>query len=62
MPVCHDTIVMWAAMDLQHETSVHATMEDSEGFPAEFPAAWASDWGEDAYGLWMSLCYRGVRQ
>jgi formylglycine-generating enzyme len=49
-------------MDLQHEASVHTTMEHSEGFPAEFPAAWASDWGEDAYGLWMSFCYRGIRQ
>ncbi len=30
--------------------------------PADFPAPWASDWGEDEYGLWMSLSYRGVRQ
>ncbi len=31
--------------------------------PNEFPAAWASDWGEDVHhGLWMSLQYRGVRQ
>jgi formylglycine-generating enzyme required for sulfatase activity len=31
--------------------------------PHEFPAPWASDWGEDMhYGLWMSVQYRGVRQ
>ena len=49
-------------MDLQPAVSVHAIMEGSERFPPEFPAAWASDWGEDAYGLWMSFCYHGVRQ
>jgi formylglycine-generating enzyme required for sulfatase activity len=31
-------------------------------FPEEFPAAWASDWGEDEYGLWMAFTYKGVRQ
>jgi len=30
--------------------------------PEHFPAPWASDWGEDPYGLWQSLTYRGVRQ
>ncbi len=30
--------------------------------PERFPAPWASDWGEDPYGLWQSLTYRGVRQ
>ena len=34
----------------------------TEFFPAEFPAFWASDWGEDTYGLWMAFRYRGVRQ
>src|SRR5918992_5697357 len=31
-------------------------------FPNPFPAAWASDWGEDEFGLWMALTYKGVRQ
>ena len=30
--------------------------------PTDFPAPWASDWGEDRYGLWMSFCYHGIRQ
>jgi len=30
--------------------------------PPEFPAIWASDWGEDRYGLWMSFVVRGVCQ
>jgi sulfatase modifying factor 1 len=36
--------------------------ENSEFLPAEFPAPWACDWGEDRYGLWMAFRYRGVRQ
>ena len=31
-------------------------------YPAEFPEPWASDWGEDEYGLWMGFTYKGVRQ
>ena len=31
-------------------------------FPTEFPEAWASEWGEDAYGLWMAFTYKGVKQ
>ncbi|MCB1937317.1 MAG: formylglycine-generating enzyme family protein [Nitrosomonas sp.] len=31
-------------------------------FPDEFPEAWASDWGEDEYGLWMAFTYKGVKQ
>ncbi|MCB1986736.1 MAG: formylglycine-generating enzyme family protein [Burkholderiales bacterium] len=30
--------------------------------PEEFPESWASDWGEDEYGLWMAFTYKGVRQ
>jgi formylglycine-generating enzyme required for sulfatase activity len=30
-------------------------------FPAAFPESWASDWGEDEYGLWMGFTYKGVR-
>jgi len=31
-------------------------------FPEEFPENWASDWGEDEFGLWMAFSYKGVRQ
>jgi formylglycine-generating enzyme required for sulfatase activity len=31
-------------------------------YPDEFPEAWASDWGEDEYGLWMGFTYKGVKQ
>lgn len=31
-------------------------------FPEEFPESWASDWGEDEYGLFMGFTYKGVRQ
>ena len=30
--------------------------------PDAFPAAWASEWGQDGYGLYMDLDYQGVRQ
>lgn len=30
--------------------------------PEEFPESWASDWGEDEYGLWMAFTYKGVKQ
>ncbi|MBK8815879.1 MAG: formylglycine-generating enzyme family protein [Methylococcaceae bacterium] len=31
-------------------------------YPNEFPESWASDWGEDEYGLWMGFTYKGVKQ
>ena len=31
-------------------------------FPEEFPENWASDWGEDEFGLWMAFTYKDVRQ
>ncbi|MBK8815870.1 MAG: formylglycine-generating enzyme family protein [Methylococcaceae bacterium] len=31
-------------------------------YPEEFPEPWASDWGEDEYGLWMGFTYKGVKQ
>ena len=37
-------------------TRIHTT------FPAEFPEPWASDWGEDDYGIFMGFTYKGVRQ
>ncbi len=36
--------------------------DNSESLPADFPAPWACDWGEDRYGLWMAFRYRGIRQ
>ena len=30
-------------------------------YPDNFPASWASGWGEDEYGLWMAFNYKGVR-
>ncbi len=30
-------------------------------FPDNFPASWASGWGDDEYGLWMSFNYKGIR-
>lgn len=29
--------------------------------PPVFPATWASEWGEDQYGLWMAFSYQGNR-
>jgi formylglycine-generating enzyme len=31
-------------------------------FPEQFPAEWASAWGEDEYGLWMALEIGAARQ
>ncbi len=30
--------------------------------PPVFPCPWASEWGEDCYGLWQTLVCEGVRQ
>lgn len=30
--------------------------------PALFPPPWASSWGEDACGLWLTISLRGIRQ
>ena len=30
--------------------------------PDKFPESWASDWGEDEFGLWMAFTYKGVKQ
>ncbi|MCX7099818.1 MAG: formylglycine-generating enzyme family protein [Methylococcales bacterium] len=29
--------------------------------PPQFPYPWASEWGEDAYGLWQAFTYQGIR-
>ena len=31
-------------------------------FPPAFPATWASEWGEDRFGLFMVLDVNGIRQ
>ena len=31
-------------------------------FPACFPEPWASEWGEDRFGLWMTLIYQNAKQ
>jgi Uncharacterized conserved protein len=38
------------------------TMRTHKIFPTEFPELWASDWGEDEFGLFMGFTYNGVRQ
>ena len=30
--------------------------------PVHFPPDWASDWGQDEFGIWVGLTYAGVRQ
>ncbi|MCI0734632.1 MAG: hypothetical protein L0Y38_12585, partial [Methylococcaceae bacterium] len=30
--------------------------------PKPFPEDWAGEWGQDRYGLWMGLVFKGVRQ
>lgn len=29
--------------------------------PPQFPYPWASEWGEDPYGLWQAFTYQGIR-
>lgn len=33
----------------------------SKPAPDQFPLPWASDWGEDQYGLWMAFTFRKIR-
>ena len=35
---------------------------DNSIFPPAFPAPWASEWGQDRFGLYMDLNYQGVCQ
>ncbi len=37
-------------------------LEHTPSSPPEFPEPWASDWGEDDYGIFMGFTYKGVRQ
>ncbi|WP_198009403.1 formylglycine-generating enzyme family protein [Nitrosomonas sp. Is79A3] len=38
------------------------TKMDSTLLPPAFPAPWASEWGQDRFGLYMDLNYQGIRQ
>ncbi|MGR9108909.1 MAG: formylglycine-generating enzyme family protein [Gammaproteobacteria bacterium] len=38
------------------------TRQKSSPLPKPFPEDWASEWGEDRYGLWMTLLYKSVPQ
>jgi hypothetical protein len=38
------------------------TMYRNSLSPPVFPVTWASDWGEDQFGLWMAFTLKGVRQ
>ena len=29
--------------------------------PPTFPHAWASEWGQDQYGLWQAFTYKNIR-
>jgi len=37
-------------------------MNTTNSAPSPFPPPWASEWGEDIYGLWATLIYKEVRQ
>ncbi len=41
---------------MKKKTEIHGSNYD------DFPEAWACDWGEDGFGVWMSFRYKGVRQ
>lgn len=36
-------------------------IDESKRWPESFPDRWASEWGEDEYGLWMAFHYKKVR-
>ena len=38
------------------------TIRRHQVFPDNFPPAWASGWGEDEFGLWLSFSLKGVSQ
>jgi formylglycine-generating enzyme required for sulfatase activity len=37
-------------------------IETHDVLPPCFPFSWASDWGQDQYGLWVAFTFKGVRQ
>ena len=36
-------------------------IDEFKRWPESFPDRWASEWGEDKYGLWMAFHYKQVR-
>jgi len=36
-------------------------IDESKRWPESFPDRWASEWGEDEYGLWMAFHYEKIR-
>ncbi|MEN8259209.1 MAG: formylglycine-generating enzyme family protein, partial [Pseudomonadota bacterium] len=44
---------------MKADTEVQTTMSS---FPNPFPAPWADSWGDDEFGLWMTLNYRAAQQ
>ncbi|MCI5162463.1 MAG: formylglycine-generating enzyme family protein [Candidatus Electrothrix sp. AX5] len=36
-------------------------IDESKRWPESFPDRWASEWGEDEYGLWMAFHYKKIR-
>ncbi|WPD21227.1 MAG: formylglycine-generating enzyme family protein [Candidatus Electrothrix scaldis] len=36
-------------------------IDESKRWPESFPDRWASEWGEDEYGLWMAFHYQHIR-
>ncbi len=36
-------------------------IDESKRWPESFPDRWASEWGEDEYGLWMAFHYQEIR-
>ncbi len=36
-------------------------IDESKRWPESFPDRWASEWGEDEYGLWMAFHYQKIR-
>ena len=36
-------------------------IDESKRWPESFPDRWASEWGEDEYGLWMAFHYKQIR-
>jgi sulfatase modifying factor 1 len=36
-------------------------IDESKRWPESFPDRWASEWGEDEYGLWMAFHYEKLR-
>jgi sulfatase modifying factor 1 len=41
---------------------MRGTEKSHETLPEGFPLPWASDWGQDRYGLWVAFNYKNVRQ